>query len=59
MDHPKMDQADIDSPRQELSVRSFGSVVALPFFFGNQFLCASNSVVLNISTDYNLASILN
>ena len=37
MDHTKLDQAHLDSPCRELSVRGLGFVVALSFFFWDQF----------------------
>ena len=41
MHHTKIDAADLDSPRRELSLRGLGFVVhTYPFrFFGNWFLC--------------------
>ena len=40
MDHTKIVQADLDSPRREFSVRGLEFVVALPIFLGIHFSCA-------------------
>ena len=50
MVHTNIVSADLDSPRRELSVRGHGFVVALPVFWGINFVCAylywnSNSAV--------------
>ena len=39
MDHTKLDQADLDYPRQELSSGGLKFVVVLTFFSGINFLC--------------------
>ena len=41
MGHTKIDHMDLDSPRQELSVRGLGFVVALLVHWGIIFVCAS------------------
>lgn len=40
MDHTKIYQVDLDSPRQELSVRGLGFVAALSIRSGIDFVCA-------------------
>ena len=48
MDHTKMDQADLDSPCQGLSVRGLGFVVAFSVCSGIDLLCASTRGLIQL-----------
>ena len=48
MGHTKIVRADLNSPRQELSVRGLGFVVSLPFWGGINFLYASKGQAIQL-----------
>ena len=52
MDHTNIDQPDLDSPRQELSVRGLGFVVALSFRWQMNFSCATTGGPIQRYQDY-------